>query len=152
MSLSMACLQPTTKAEKAAKITLKDKTLTNISHVLKGDFSSFDAVPDERIRAPQEAPGVITKAVAARIAEVLKENCISIAVRTVEGDGVMAGTPEVAIKQQEMYPEPLAAPDFQYDFSRELDATVTFVPDASLGPAPSYQQATTSTVYELNKL
>ena len=28
----------------------------------------------------------------------------------------------------------------------------TFVADALLGPAPSYQQATASTVYELNKL
>jgi hypothetical protein len=148
MSLSIACLQPPTKAEKAAKITATDKILTNISHVLKGDFSSFDAVPDVRIRPPQEAPGVITKAVAARVALALKENCISIAVRTVEGDGVMAGTPEVAIKLQGMYPEP--APDFQYDFSKEL--AQTFVADDKLGPAPSYQQAAASTVYELNKL
>ena len=148
MSLSIACLQPPTKAEKAAKITATDKILTNISHVLKGDFSSFDAVPDVRIRPPQEAPGVITKAVAARIALALKENCISIAVRMVEGDGIMAGTPEVAIKLQEMYPEP--APGFEYDFTRELKET--FVADALLGPAPSYQQATASTVYELNKL
>ena len=111
MSLPGACLRPLTKAEKAAKTTLTDKILTNISQVLRGDFSSFDAVPDEHIRAPQEPPGVITKAIAARIAEAIRENCISIAVRTVEGDGVMAGTPEVAIKLQEMYPTP--APDFR---------------------------------------
>jgi hypothetical protein len=50
--LPMACLQPPTKAEKAAKITLTDKILTNISQVLRGDFSSFDAVPDgDRVRA-----------------------------------------------------------------------------------------------------
>jgi hypothetical protein len=115
---------------------------------LKGDFSSFNAVQDERVRPPQEAPGTITKAVAARIALALKENCISIAVRTVEGDGVMAGTPEVAAKLQQMYPEP--APGFGYDFSKEI--AETFVEDAKLGPAPSYQQATASTVYELNKL
>ncbi len=66
------------------------RTIKFISRVLKGNFSSFDAVPDEHIRAPQEPPGVITKAVAARIEEALKENCISIAVRTVEGDGIMA--------------------------------------------------------------
>jgi hypothetical protein len=62
----------------------------------------------------------------------------------------MAGTPEVAFKLQQMYPEP--APGFQveYDFSREI--AETFVEDAKLGPAPSYQQATASTVYELNKL
>ncbi len=132
MSLPMASLQPPTKAEKAAKITATDKILTNISHVLKGDFSSFNAVPDQRIRPPQEAPGAITTAVAARIALALKESCISIAVRTVEGDGVMAGTPEVAIKLQQMYPEP--APGFQYNFSREL--ADTFVADALLGPAP----------------
>ncbi len=115
MSLPMACLQPPTKAEKAAKITATDKILTNISHVLKGDFSSFNAITDERVRVrpPQEAPGTITRAVAARITLrlALKENCISIAVRTVEGDGVMAGTPEVAAKLQQMYPEP--APGFQ---------------------------------------
>ncbi len=146
----MPTVLPPTKAEKAAKITATDKILTNISHVLKGDFSSFNTVPDERIRPPQEAPGVITKAVAGRIALALKENCIlvSIAVRKVEGDGVMADTPEVAIKLQPMYPEP--APGFEYDFSREL--ADTFVADAKLGPAPSYQQATASTVYELNKL
>jgi hypothetical protein len=101
----------------------------------------LDAVPDERIRAPQEPPGVITKAVAERIAEALRENCISIAARTladsvaVEGDGVMASTPEVAAKLQEMYPAP--APGFQYDLSSELETT--FEPDASLGPA-SYQE------------
>ena len=76
MSLPMACLQPTTKAEKAAKITLTDKILTNISQVLRGNFSSFDAVPDERVRVPQAAPGVITKEVAQRIATALRENCI----------------------------------------------------------------------------
>ena len=65
-----------------------------------------------------------------------------------EGDGVMAGTPEVAFKLQQMYPEP--ALGFEYDFSREI--AETFVADALLGPAPSYQQATASTVYELNKL
>ncbi len=65
-----------------------------------------------------------------------------------EGDGVMAGTPEVAAKLQQMYPEPDAG--FQYDFSREI--AETFVEDAKLGPAPSYHQATASTVYELNKL
>jgi hypothetical protein len=44
MSLPMACLQPPTKAEKEAKITAtdSDKILTNISHVLKGNFSSFN--------------------------------------------------------------------------------------------------------------
>ncbi len=49
-----------------------------------------------------------------------------------------------------MYPEP--APIFEYDFSREI--AETFVEDAKLGPVPSYQpeQATASTVYELNKL
>ena len=46
--------------------------------------------------------------------------------RTVEGDGIMAGTPEVAIKLQEMYPEP--APGFEYDFTRELKET--FVADS----------------------
>jgi hypothetical protein len=72
-------------------------------------FLVINAVPDERIRPPQEAPGVITitkavcTAVAARIEQALKENRISIAVRTVEGDGAMAGTPEVAIKLQQMY-------------------------------------------------
>ncbi len=110
---------------------------------MKGDFSSFNAVPDERVRPPQEAPGIITKAVAARIALALKENCISIAVRTVEGDGVMAGTPEVAARLQQMYPEP--AHGFEYNFAREI--AETFVADALLGPAPSYQQATASTVY-----
>jgi hypothetical protein len=46
-------------------------------------------------------------------------------------------------------PEP--APGFQYDFAKEI--AETFVEDALLGPAaPSYQQATASTVYELNKL
>ena len=103
---------------------------------------------NEHIRAPQEPPGVITKAIAARIAEAMRENCISIAVRTVEGDGIMAGTPEVAIKLQEMYPTP--SPDFEYDFSQPLAAT--FKPDESLGPAPSYDGAMASSVYELNKL
>ena len=37
-----------------------------------------------------------------------------------------------------------------YDFTRELNET--FVAVAWLGPAPSYQQATASNVYELNKL
>ena len=60
----------------------------------------------------------------------------------------MAGTPEVAIKLQGMYPKP--SPGFDYDFSRQLDAT--FKPDASLGPAPSYDGAMASSVYELNKL
>ncbi len=60
-----------------AKITATDKILTNISHVLKGDFSSFNAVHDERVRPPQEAPGIINKAVAARISLALKENCIA---------------------------------------------------------------------------
>jgi hypothetical protein len=123
---------------------MTDHILNNISKMLRGDFSSFDAVHDERVRPPQEAPGTITKAVAARIAlpVALKENCISIAVRTVEGDGVMAGTPEVAAKLQQMDPEP--APGFEYNFAKEI--AETFVEDDKLGPAPSYQQATASTV------
>jgi len=148
MSLPMACLMPPTKAEKAAKITLTDKILTNISKVLRGDFSSFDDVPDERVRVPQAPPGVITKEVAQRIATAVRENCISIAVRMVEGDGLMAGTPEVAAKLQEMYPT--SAPGFAYDFSRQLAAT--FKPDAELGPASSYSGAMASTVYEISKL
>ena len=60
-----------------------------------------------------------------------------------EGDGIMAGTPEVAIKLQEMYPTP--SPDFEYDFSQPLAAT--FKPDESLGPAPSYDGAMASSVY-----
>ena len=80
------------------------KILTNISQVLRGNFSSFDAVPDERVRVPQAAPGVITEEVAQRIATALRENCIGIAVRMVEGDGVMAGTPEVATKLIETVP------------------------------------------------
>ena len=92
--------------------------------------------------------GVITKEVAQRIATALRENCISIAVRMVEGDGVMAGTPEVATKLKEMYPT--SAEGFAYDFSRELAAT--FKPDAVLGPASSYSGAMTSSVYELSKL
>jgi hypothetical protein len=116
--------------------------------VLRGDFSSFDAEPDERIRIPQEAAGVINERVAKRIEMCMREGCISLAVRTVESSGIMASTPEVAIKLQEMYRAPAAG--FEYDFSSELDAT--FVPDAALGPAPSYRGAMASTVYEVEKL
>ena len=147
-ALPMLCLQLPTRAQKAAKITVTDEILTNISKVLRGDFSSFNAVPDERVRVPQAAPGVITKDAARRIAEALRENCIGIAVRTVEGDGVMAGTPDVATKLQKMYPEP--AEGFEYDFSGPL--ADTFVPDEKLGAAPSYRGAMASTVYDLKKL
>jgi hypothetical protein len=78
----------------------------------------------------------------------LRENCMSIAVRMVEGDGVMAGTLEVATKLKEMYPKP--APGFEYDFSQELPRSNHL--DAELGPAPSYHGAMASSVYELNKL
>jgi hypothetical protein len=61
VALPMLCLRLPTKAQKAANITVTDQILNNISKVLRGDFSSFDAVRDERIRVPQEAAGVITK-------------------------------------------------------------------------------------------
>ena len=96
---------------------MTDHILNNISKVLRGDFSSFDAEPDECIRIPQEAAGVINERVAKRIEMCMREGCISLAVRTVESSGIMAGTPEVAIKLQEMYPAPAAG--FEYDFSRD---------------------------------
>ena len=67
--------------------------------------------------------------------------------RTVEGDGIMAGTPGVAIKLEEMYLEP--AESFDYDFTKEL--AKTFRPDAELGTATSYKGAMASTVYEVKR-
>jgi hypothetical protein len=88
--------------------------------------------------------GSSPKKVAQRIADCLREGCI----RTVEGDGIMAGTPEVAIKLQEMYPEP--AEGLDYDFTKEL--AKTFRPDAELGAVTSYKGAMASTVCEVKKL
>ena len=67
---------------------MTDHILNNISKVLRGDFSSFDAEP-ERIRIPQEAAGVINERVAKRIGMCMREGCISLAVSTVESSGIM---------------------------------------------------------------
>ena len=77
---------------------------------------------DDRPRSPQGAAGVIDESVARRIKECVRHDCqcISQALKAVESNGMMMGTPEVAEKPQQMCPSP--ADGLDYDFSEELKA------------------------------
>ena len=58
---------------------------------------------DDRPRGPQGAAGVIDESVARRIKECARQDCISQALKAVESNGMMMGTPEVAEKLQQMF-------------------------------------------------
>ena len=84
---------------------------------------------------------------ARRIAECVRQDCISQALKAVESNGMMLGTPEVAEKLQQMCPAP--ADGFVYNFSNELDAE--FTADERLGAAGCYGEMNGNLAYACKK-
>jgi hypothetical protein len=147
MSLPRLCLQFPSREKQKAGISTASQVLERISAVLGGDFRSFEMEQDDRPRGPQGAAGVIDESVARRIKECVRQDCISQALKAVESNGMMMGTPEVAEKLQQMCPSP--ADGFDYDFSEELKAE--FPADEVLGAAVCYSETNGNLAYECKK-
>ncbi len=95
ISLPRICLQQLwSREKKKAGIATGSQVLIRISAVLGGDFSCFEIEQDDRSRGPQATAGVIDESVARRRAECVTQDCISQAMKAVESNGMMMGTPK----------------------------------------------------------